>query len=512
VSSGADVNDASERGAAGVEATVVVETAQGRVRGSHVDGVVAVKGIPYAAPPFGVSRFRAPAPAQRWDGVRDATAFGPTAPATGYPPPFQAMFDDPVIAGEDCLSLNVWTPDPGAGGLPVLVWIHGGAFRNGTSAAPLYDGAHLAREGVVLVSLNYRLGTDGFLLLDGVEPNRGLLDQVAALEWVQEHVAAFGGDPGNVTVFGESAGSISLCSLLAMPRARGLFHRAIAQSGGGHHALPPEDARRVTEAMAGALGVPSTPDGFASVRLDRLAEAQAAIGLEVSTNPDPARWGRLAFDGMPFEPTVDGDVLPALPIDAIADGAGAGVPLLTGTTAEEWRLFLVPTGMIDLLTDAHVAGALAGYGAADPEVAACYAELGGGPGDRLSAVVTDWFLRIPAIRLAEARADGIAPTYLYELAWRSPQFGGRLGACHGLDLPFVFGTLGSRSGRAFAGDTPPQSLSDEMRAAWLAFARTGDPGWPPYEPGRRSVMVFDEHPEVVDDPQPARRTAWDGRR
>jgi para-nitrobenzyl esterase len=490
----------------------IIETSQGSVRGSRSDGVTAFKGIPYAAPPFGERRFAAPTPPQPWDGVRDATAFGPTALRTGYPPPFDRVFDEPVIEGEDCLTVNVWTPDPDARDLPVLVWIHGGAFRNGTSAAPLYDGSAFARDGIVAVSLNYRLGIDGFLLIDGTPANRGLLDQIAALEWVRENVEAFGGDPGNVTVCGESAGAMSVCALLSMPRARGLFQRAIAQSGGGHHALSPQDARRVTESIAQRLGVEPTRDGIASAPAARLSEVQAQLSLEITADPNPGRWGQLAFDLMPFEPAVDGDVLPMRPIDAIAQGAGAEVPLLTGTTAEEWRLFVVPNGLIDYISATHVSAALAAYSGSQGDLEPVYAALDGTAGDRLCAIVTDWYLRIPAVRLAEVRAAGPAPTYLYELAWRSPQFGGRLGACHALELPFVFDTLSTESGRALAGDAPPQALADEVHATWVAFTRGGDPGWSPYEAASRTVKVFDERSEVVDDPQPQRRTVWEGLR
>ena len=489
--------------------TLVVETPQGRVAGCLEAGVTVFRGIPYAAPPVGELRLRAPVPADRWDGVRDATAFGPTAPATGYAPPYDRLFVDPVIPGDDWLTANVWTPDPAARDLPVLVWIHGGAFRNGSTAAPLYDGAAFARDGVVLVSVNYRLGADGFLFLDDTEANRGLLDQVLALQWVQENVSAFGGDPGNVTVFGESAGAMSVCALLSMPRARGLFRRAIAQSGGGQHALAPDDARRVTAAVAEDLGVPATREGIASADPGRLREAQTRVSLAVATAPDPARWGRLAVDLMPFEPTLDGEVLAVLPVDAIAQGSCADVPLLTGTTAEEWRLFTVPAGLIDNLGDAHIAALLAAYGA-DGDVAGVYRQLDGTPGDRYCAIATDWYLRVPAIRLAEARAAGRAPTHLYELAWRSPAFDGRLGACHGLDVPFVFDTLDTESGRALAGETPPRALAEEMRAAWVAFASDGDPGWGPYDPAGRSVMVFDERSGVIADPHGARRAAWDG--
>jgi para-nitrobenzyl esterase len=495
-----------------VTATVIVETPQGRVRGAREGGVSAFKGIPYAAPPVGERRLRAPVPAEGWAGVRDATAFGPTAPATGYTAPFDRLFIDPVIPGDTWLTVNVWTPDPAARNLPVLAWIHGGAFRNGTTAAPLYDGATFARDGVVLVSLNYRLGVDGFLFLDDVEPNRGLLDQALALGWVQDSIAAFGGDPGNVTICGESAGAMSVCALLSMPSARGLFRRAIAQSGAGHHALPPDDARRVTAAVADHLGVPPTLDGIVSADLARVREAQARISDHVAANPDPRRWGRLAFDLMPFEPTLDHTVLPTLPFDAIAEGAGAEVPLLIGTTAEEWRLFLVPPGIIDMLGEPQVELLLGAYGGSDRDVAEVYAQLDGSPGDRFSAIASDWYLRVPAIRLAEARAGGPAPTHLYELTWRSPEFEGRLGACHALDLPFVFDTLATPSGRALTGDAAPPMLADEMHAAWVAFAREGDPGWPPYEPATRSVQLFDEQSWVAADPHGDRRAVWDGLR
>ncbi len=491
--------------------TVVIESPQGRIRGRQDVGVSSFRGIPYAAPPIDEHRFGPPAPPPPWSGILDALAFGPTAPRVGYPPPFDRIFVDPLIPGAGCLTVNVWTPDPTATGLPVMVWIHGGAFRNGTSAAPLYDGSTFARDGVVLVSLNYRLGVDGFLLLDGEAPNRGLLDQVAALRWVRENIASFGGDPGNVTVFGESAGAISICALLAMPQAAGLFQRAIAQSGGAHHALPAEDARRVTSALAKRLGVDPSADGIRHVEPAALQRASAELATEITLNPDPGRWGRLALDLMPFEPTIDGDVLPSLPIDAVSGGAGSDIPIMTGTTAEEWRLFLVPPGLIDLIGDPHVSAALAAYGAR-PEAAELYASLGGNAGDRLCAVIGDWYLRVPAVRLAEARAHAGAPTFVYEMAWRSPAFDGRLGACHGLELPFVFDTLATESGRALAGEQPPHGLPALMRSAWVAFARDGDPGWDAYDVSRRAVMVFDEDSAVIPDVHGARREIWDGLR
>ena len=203
----------------------VVKTVNGKVRGLVSGGIASFKGISYAAPPFGPNRMRPPARPEVWDGVRDVMAYGPTVPKPPYPKPYDELLPEPVIAGDDCLNLNVWTPDPGQAGLPVMVWIHGGAFVNGSGAVAHYAGDRFARDGVVCVTINYRLGCDGFLFLDDASPNRGLLDQIAALQWVQENIAAFGGDPGNVTIFGESAGGMSVATLLSMPAAEGLFGR-----------------------------------------------------------------------------------------------------------------------------------------------------------------------------------------------------------------------------------------------------------------------------------------------
>src|SRR6266487_4405745 len=224
-----------------------VRTQQGIVRGRMDEGVATFKGIPYAAPPFGSNRFQPPRPAERWDGVREAFKYGATVAKPPYFPPFDVLLPEPAIAGEDCLNLNIWTPDPGKAGLPVMVWIHGGAFANGTGAIPTYDGSRFARDGVVCVTINYRLGVDGFLFLGQGSANLGLLDQVAALTWVQENIAAFGGDPNNVTIFGQSAGGMSVGTLLSMPRAAGLFGRAIAQSGAGHHVISSATARRISQ-------------------------------------------------------------------------------------------------------------------------------------------------------------------------------------------------------------------------------------------------------------------------
>lgn len=491
---------------------VVVTTRQGQVRGLVRDGVAAFKGIPYAAPPFGPNRFHPPRPPESWAGVREALEYGRVVPQSPYAPPFDVLMGDQGIGGEDCLNLNVWTPDLGTRGLPVMVWIHGGAFVRGSGSVPTYDGSAFARDGVVCVTINYRLGADGFLYLGDGIANRGLLDQIAALKWVQENIRAFGGDPARVTIFGESAGAFSVATLLSMPRAKGLFQRAIAQSGAGHHTSSVATAQLVGRNLADKLGVAPTIPAIAAVSLDRLVEAQAELGQELAVRPDPVRWGQVAANGMIFEPVVDGDVVPARPIERIVAGAGADLDLMIGTTSEEWRFFLVPGDAIGRVTEerlsttARIMGlnigqALPVYRASRPQAT---------PGDLLAALITDWFFRIPAIRLAEAHARNGGSAYMYEFAWRSPLFDGRFGAAHALEIGFVFANLGQEGAMTLAGSEPPQVLADVMHKAWVTFAINGAPGWSPYDSRDRTVMRFDAvGGTVVTDPAATERRLWD---
>jgi para-nitrobenzyl esterase len=492
----------------------VVKTRSGLVRGERVEGVASFKGIPYAAPPVGAQRFRPPGRAVAWDGVRDGLDYGPTVPKPPYAPPFDRLLPEPARPGEECLNLNIWTPDPGDGGLPVMVWIHGGAFRNGTGMIPTYDGTHFARDGVVCVTLNYRLGIEGFLYLGPGTANLGLLDQIAALTWVQENIAAFGGDPDNVTVFGESAGAMSVTTLLAMRQTQGLFRRLIAQSGAGHHALSLETARLVGEYLAAKLGIAATPEAFASQPAERLIQAQVELAGEVATRPDPRRWHEISVNLMPHEPVIDGETLPALPIELIARGAGAGVEVMVGTNTDEYHFFLVPPGVIDTLGESALLRLSKAYGLPLEDLLATYRDLhpAANPGELFAAVVTAWFFRIPAIRLAEARVAHGYRAYMYEFAWRSPQLDGRLGACHALELAFVFDNLHQNANKAMVGPAGPQALADAMHAAWVAFATGGDPGWPSYDLTGRATMRFDVASEVVDDPHALERRFWTDRR
>ena len=447
--------------------------------------------------------------------MRDALAYGPKPPQPPYPPPVAAIIPELATPGEDCLNLNIWTPGLGAAGRPVMVWIPGSAFEYGTGATAWYDGSRFARDGVVCVTLNYRVGAEGFLYLGDGIANLALLDQLAALEWVRENIAAFGGDPGNVTVFGESAGAMCLGALLAVPRAAGLFRRAIAQSGAAHPVVSAATAQRIGRRLAERLGVAATREAIAAVPVERLLHAQAALKADLLAQPDPERWGQeVVASSVLWLPVVDGDVLPARPIDRIAAGAGADVDVLVGTNTDEWRLFLVSTGMIEQVTAGALAGAAAACGLPVDAALAAYraAHPGASAGDLLAAIQTDWWCRVPALRLADAHAKhsrGAAATYMYEFAWRSPQLGGLLGACHALEIPFVFDTLGEGT-EPLWGPAPPQPLADAMHRAWVAFATSGDCGWPRYDLRRRATMRFDTTPAVVDDPRAAERALWAG--
>jgi para-nitrobenzyl esterase len=493
----------------------VVTTRSGNLRGAATEGgVSAFKGIPYAGAPTGANRFCPPQPVMSWTGVRDALEYGPTAPKAPYAAPFDQLIPEVDIPGEDFLNLNVWTPDP-AGRLPVMVWLHGGAFANGSGSVPGYDGTRFARDGVVLVTVNYRLGADGFGRFDGTPANLGLLDQIAALHWVRDNIAAFGGDPDQVTLFGESAGAMSIGALLAVPNAAGLFHRAILQSGAAHHTLTPATAERIGHHLADLLDVPATRDDIAAVPVEQLVQAQQQLRAAISAEPDPESWGEAALNLMPFEPVIDGELLPAPPIDRITAGAGAAVDLLIGTNTDEFRLFLTPTGILDLLPEQAPRATAAGYGLDPDHALAVYRadRPDATPGELLAAIATDWFYRIPAVRLAEAHLQQRAgATYVYEFAWQPPTFNGRLGACHAGELPFVFDNLHDKGFTALLGTAPPQQLADTVHAAWVAFATTGDPGWTPYDTARRTTMRFDTVSATVTDPRPQERSLWDGHR
>src|SRR6476619_1879410 len=470
----------------------VARLRDGIVRWRAEAGVISFLGIPYAAPPFGPNRMLPPQPVPAWAGERDATSFGPTVPKGDYPPQYASLFPEVVIQGEDCLNLNVWTPDADAGGLPVLVWIHGGSCMNGSGSVGAYDGAAFARDGVVCVTINYRLAAEGFLFLDDGIANLGLLDQLAALRWVQENIAAFGGDPGRVTVAGESAGAMSVTTLLSMPLADGLFGQAIAQSGAGAHTLTKDEGRTVAGYLAEALGVPPDRDSIKEVPLDKLVQAASDLVVEVQTTPDPARWGQLTLSLLPFAPTVDGSVLPAAPLTSLRAGQGGNVPLLIGSNRDEARLFLVAANTIDLIDEPTLAAVTGAYGLPGEALAIYRASRpGASPGDLLAAVITDWFFRIPPIRVAEARAaSGASDTWMYRFDHPEPGDNRRFGACHAAEIPFVFDTAARPELRPLIGDAPSAAGADRAHRVWVDVIATGDPGWARYDSTRRTTGLL----------------------
>ena len=488
----------------------VVRTASGLVRGRrNAAGIAAFLGIPFAEPPVGDLRFAAPHPARAWDGTREATAFGPPPPQSAYavtPAPAPAPGTDP----DDWLTVNVFTPDPGAAGLPVMVWIYGGAYRAGSSSLPGYDGTPFAQQNVVLVTFNHRVGVEGYAQLPGVPANRGLLDQVAALRWVRDNIAAFGGDPGRVTVFGESAGAGAIAALLVMPDAAGLFGRAIAQSVPSTF-FSPALAADITAAIAAAAGLPATAAAFRTADPARLTAAADAV----RPGDYLGRWGPVAYTPTPFSPVVDGEVLPVAPWRAVAAGAARHVDLITGHTRDEYRLFMQAYGLQGKITAELASDALACLGPSTPagaEASYRVAYPDADPEALFELVHTDWLFRMPTLHLAQGHAASGGRTFLYEFRYPAPA--GGLGACHAIDVPLAFGSYAGL-GQTLFGPEPPAAavaLGDLMRAQWVAFAADGDPGWPRYTPGSRMTRIFDDPPDVAGYPEKASLHLWDQHR
>jgi para-nitrobenzyl esterase len=506
----------------------VVEMASGKVIGSVVEGVLAFRTIPYAASTAEANRFRPPQPVVPWSGVRDCSDFTGKAPQAGLRPPTRPELEnfggaaDPSPETEDCLTVNVWT-----GGCereakrPVMVWFHGGAFAYGNANTPRTNGSRLAaRHDVVVVTVNQRLNIFGHLDLSGfgeeafaLSGNAGTLDMVAALQWVRDNIAAFGGDPGNVTIFGESGGGAKVSTLLAMPRAKGLFHRAIIQSGAAVRLRTRERALALTECVRRHLGrAGATVKALQAVPVaDLLATVEPA---QKALGPSPVP----LFDRYPFGPVVDGEVLPAQPFDPVASECCADIPLIIGDMKTEMANFLA---VVDAVWDRSLSQtelrqrieAIAGPHAG--RVVELYGHLypGLNPAERLIAVTTDCNFRIRSLVLAQRReALRRGPVWMYSFEWETPVLGGKLKSPHAMDVPFTFNTLDLTN--ATGGSVEAQALADTMSSVWAAFARNGTPdhpaipAWPVYDAASRATMILDSTCRVENDPRGETRRLW----
>jgi len=495
-----------------------VRVAGGVLRGKLRRGVRVWRGIPYAAPP---RRFAPPEPPRAWTGERDATRPGSVAEQSRDPRlAMMSGVGGTITMSEDCLTLDVCAPaTPSTTPRPVLVWIHGGAFVMGSGSSPLYDGTSFAaRHDLIVVTLNYRLGLLGFLYLSGLgglsglsglsglgelgggaAGNYALLDQIAALTWVRDNIAAFGGDPGAVTVMGESAGAVSIATLLAMPAARGLFHRAILQSGASGMAPP-------TRADATALA----RDVIA--QLDGVSPADAPIDALMSIQDRLVRHRGVAA----FLPYVDGVTVPRSPIEVVRAGDAMDVPLLLGSNRDEWTLFAMFFG--ESSVEALKAPVRERFGAEDvTRMVAAYRAQRAGRDERAAWIdlIGDLAFRIPMIRLAEAQAARGVPVWMYRFDWASTAFDGRLGAAHAIELPLVWNQLDAPFAKILLGDVDgARALGAAMHDTWARFARGGEPegaGLPPwsrYDGARRATLLLDRECRVVDDPGGDTRALW----
>jgi para-nitrobenzyl esterase len=500
----------------------VVETASGKVRGAVIEGVLEFRTIPYGASTAGANRFRPPQPPASWSGVRDCLEFSGKAPQAGLRAPTRPELEnfsgaaDPSPETEDCLTLNVWTPGCDAAKRPVMVWFHGGAFAYGNANSPRTSGNRLAiQNDVVVVTVNQRLNIFGHLDLsalggDAHSGNAGTLDMVASLEWVRDNIAAFGGDPGNVMIFGESGGGAKVSTLLSMPRAKGLFHRAIIQSGAAVRLRTKDRAKALTECVLQHLG--ATAKTIQSVLVADLLAAVEPATKALGPSPTPL------FDRYPFGPVVDGDILPAHPFDPVASEICADVPVIIGDMKTETANFLAVVNKVwdRSLTDSEMqARVQAIAGPHTGRVLDLYGQLYStlNPAERLIAITTDCNFRIRSLVLAQRRAAlKRAPIWMYSFDWETPVLGGKLKAPHAMDVPFVFNTLNLTN--ATGGSAEAQTLADTTSRLWATFARTGKPShlaipaWPAYDAGKRATLMLDRHCRIENDPRGQERRLW----
>ncbi|WP_075980000.1 carboxylesterase/lipase family protein [Bacillus massilinigeriensis] len=486
--------------------STIVESIYGKLQGEKIDGVFAWKGIPYAKPPVGALRFRAPELPNSWEGVRDATSFSPVAPQP-QSEIMEFLGNETLNMDEDCLYLNVWSPGADDKKRPVMVWIHGGAFISGSGSSHWYDGASFAAQGdVVVVTINYRLGILGFLHLGEIggeeyanSGNCGILDQVAALHWVRENISAFGGDPNNVTVFGESAGAMSIGILLGFPFAQGLFHKAILQSGAAANVHPSGKATKIASKLLAALDVdPTNISKLEELPVDQLVQASTLVPM------------------MSLGPVIDGVSIPKAPEEAISAGSAKDVSILIGTNKDEYRIFTAFDPEWKNADESKVTSHFEKtFGPLLPIISRQFSDGKPLNQELFNKLLTISIFTSPAQRLAELQVNHGAPVWMYRFDWETPVFGGALKATHALEIPFVWNTLNKPKTENFTGASPERQLvANQMHSAWISFARNGNPNteqnseWPKYDVEKRQTMIFNLEGAVVNDPNSEDRIKW----
>ncbi len=491
--------------------TSLVQTKLGEIQGRVVDSVYQFLGVPYAKPPTGERRFRAPEPLDPWDGVLHATRLGSAAPQParqeGSPLPTRN-----VVCDEDCLFLNIYSPGTDTARRPVLVWIHGGSYTTGSGNS--YNGASFATEGdIVVVALNYRLGALGFMELGHLDPelagsqNNGIRDQIAALQWVHEHIEQFGGDPDQVTISGESAGAGSVVAILASPSADHLYHQAISQSAPAAFMATDTD---FADAVIGQLG--GSLDDLRAADAATILDAQSAVSTQMAKGLTTKLFGH-RLGGL--RPALDSHTITRTPIETVAAAGAAAKPLLIGTNSDEGTLF--SAYLRKEVSDTELRAAVADHTDDPDAVIGAFAETYGGESNRslMTRMLTDTMFRTSSLQLADAQTAAGGATFVYLFTWASEGFGGRLGAMHALEIPFVWNQDITPWAPIMGDDEPwPDDLADRMHRAWTAFIHTGNPShdgigtWPAYNLDQRPTMEFGDTSDVLDDPLALTRAAW----
>jgi para-nitrobenzyl esterase len=491
---------------------VVVNTSNGNVAGSRIEnGMSAFLGVPYAKPPKGDLRFAPPVAVESWDDVKPAIYFGPTCPQIKDEyEPSSLLYQD-----EDCLSLNIWTPGADDKKRPVIIYIHGGGFVNGGTGDPLYNGSYISKRGdIVFASVNYRVNALGYLYLEDFGPefkgsgNIAIQDQLMGIRWIKNNIVKFGGDPDNITIMGESAGSASVMILMGLPQAKGLFNKAIAESGGCNLVRTRELASRYTKQFLKAAGVKDV----ASLRKLTPDEIEKAVEKQLD---------EAGFEAdLVFAPVVDGSIIPIDPLKAIDSGSARGITFLNGTNHDEYRYWINYSGLLRFISMGVMLKAVpdvkAKLGGKDKELIEFYEKKNphSGVSDDMFEFATDMMFLIPHIQATEAQSK-YADVWMYRFDWKS-QVKDYFGACHAIELPFVLKTFDSPTRWQIVGPNPPMNLSDMMMDAWVAFARTGNPNhagiqnWPQYESGQRATMIFNTKSGVENDPEKDVRLIYKG--